>query len=90
MQLTAAPFTCSKKNFNPKFLISRVLRLWVVCDEDGFYLQIVADSFFAIDASARTAGNPLSTIWKAVGVCVVAVNLAGAVTELLGNSLTQF
>lgn len=89
MQLTAAPFACSKKNINPKFLISKVLRLWVVSDEYGFYLQIVADCFFAIDASARAARNPLSTIWKAVGVCVVAVNLAGAVTELLGNPLTQ-
>ena len=64
--------------------LSRIRR-----DKDRFGLQIIAEGFFAIDSPAGPAGNALAAVRKSIGDGIVAVDLTGAIAELLNDLLAE-
>src|SRR4029077_3255517 len=62
----------------------------ILRDVDSLYLGIVPKRVFAVDAAAGAAGDSVSCVGQAVGDRVVAVHLARAIAELLGQGDAAF
>ena len=63
---------------------------WIRRYKYRFGLQIIAEGLFAIDTAPRAAGNALAAVRQTVGHSVVAIDLAGAIAELLYDFLAEF